>query len=639
MTALGKVGYNDEMHNTAEAMIGLEYGMTVGIWWGFDSRTRGEFCQFSSEGERIAYSEHRNNWTAASVYRHDDGRVKAFIGSSERQAYTTKYQFVSTDREVYFDGEGPLRTYVREIPGGTGYQKGQTNAECTIDVLWGEDVPRMAITDDTYRIYNRATTTVITDNGNGNIVTNRFRNSTADNQQWNVHRCDPRIGGDYSFYDIELATNSQLRMNVLNFSTQDAANVIPWAQNATPSSNEQWYLEYAGEGYYYLRNRESALYLTANGTSTSSAVNVCQKELLPEATRARQQWRLLPAGTNYETVAPATPDGLTAEAHTAAVTLQWTLGTDTDLLGYHVLRAESGTGAWNTIARNVTANSYTDNTCRQGVSYDYCVKAIDLAQNLSEPSATVTATPAGDRSCVAHWNFDGILDDSTPNMMDAVATAEAYAAGRNDDSQALKLAGSEYVQLPYEVAATDELTVCAWVYWNGGTAWQRLFDFGNGTDQYLFLSPSNGSQMRFAIKNGGDEQTLSAPRLASNEWKHVAVSIGATGTAIYVDGEEVANSSAISIKPADLHPVVNYVGRSQFTSDPYFRGNIDDFCVYNYALSADEVKQQMQGSLSAIDAPTTVDPQPAAIYAPDGRRLPAPRHGLNIIDGRKLLVP
>ena len=122
----GKVGYADEMHNVGEAMVGLEYGMTVGIWWGFDSRARGEFCDISRNGVRLAYGEHRNNWTAASVYRHDDGRVKAFVGSSERQAKTTTYQFVSTERDVYYDGYGPVHEFVMEMPGGTGYQTGQT---------------------------------------------------------------------------------------------------------------------------------------------------------------------------------------------------------------------------------------------------------------------------------------------------------------------------------------------------------------------------------------------------------------------------------------------------------------------------------------------------------------------------------
>ena len=141
----GKVGYNDEMHNVAEAFIGLEYGMTVGIWWGFDSRARGEFCDISRHGVRLGYAEHPNNWTAATVYRHDNGKVKAFMGSSERQAYTTSYQFVSTDHEVYYDGEGPTREIQLVIHGGTGYQKGQKNAERVVDVTWGEDVPPSVI--------------------------------------------------------------------------------------------------------------------------------------------------------------------------------------------------------------------------------------------------------------------------------------------------------------------------------------------------------------------------------------------------------------------------------------------------------------------------------------------------------------
>jgi hypothetical protein len=636
---LGKVGYNDEMHNTAEAMIGLEYGMTVGIWWGFDSRTRGEFCEFSTNGERIAYAEHRNNWTAASVYRHDDGRVKAFIGSSERQAYTTKYQLLSPDRDLYFDGEGPLRSFTRELPGGTGYSNGQTNAECVIDITWGEDVPRVAVTDGIYRIYNRATTSVISDNGNGNIVVNRFKNSTADNQLWNVHRCDPRIGGDYSFYDIELATNSKLRMNVLNFSTQSGANVMPWSANDKPSSNEQWYLEYAGEGFWYIRNRESALYLTSTGTSTSSAVNVNQQELLDESKRNRQQWRFLPQDVNYDAVAPATPEGLTANSHLAAVTLAWNEVSDADVAGYHVLRAEAASGEWSTIARGVTANTFTDNTCRQGTAYQYKVKAIDQAQNLSEASAIVEATPSGDRGLVACWTMEGTLDDASANMMDAVSSdSPAFVDGQKDGSQALQLTGNSFVQLPYEVADADELTLCAWVRWSGGSAWQRLFDFGNGTSQYLFLTPSNGSVMRLAVKNGSDEQTLDAPKLEANVWKHVAVTVGSLRTTVYVDGEEVASTTSITLRPSDLRTTLNYVGRSQFSNDPYFRGAIDELSIYNYALSADEVRQAMEGSLSGIDDVKSNSEPASDIYSLDGRRQPAPQRGLNIIGTRKVLL-
>ena len=84
--------------------------------------------------------------------------------------------------------------------------------------------------------------------------------------------------------------------------------------------------------------------------------------------------------------------------------------------------------------------------------------------------------------------------------------------------------------------------------------------------------------------------------------------------------------------------MLNYVGRSQFSNDPYFRGAIDELSVYNYALSADEVRQAMEGSLSGIDDVKTFSDPACDVYSLDGRRQPAPQHGLNIIGTRKVLL-
>lgn len=587
----GKVGYDDEMHNTVEAMVGLEYGMTVGIWWGFDSRTRGEFCQISRHGERLAYGEHRNNWTAASVWRHDDGRVKAFIGSSERQGATTSYQFVSKDRDVYYDGYGPVRELTMEIPGGTGYQTGQTNAECVIDVTWGEDVQPMAIADGTYQFVNKATGNVAAVSGD-NIVMQKRTGSKL--QQWNITRVSPRIGGDYSFYEFKSANDNKTHMNLLNFSTADGANIMAYSQNAKPDVNEQWYLEYVGDGYYHIRCRESALYLTAASGSTNNGTNIVQNKLLTaDAAHNRQLWRILPADVVYDTEAPSVPGGLQATSHSASVTLTWTANDDEDLSGYMVLRAAQGTDEWNTIARVLTTNSFTDNTCRQDVSYIYKVKAIDRSQNFSAASETIEAKPVGRPAMIARWQMEDNTQDDTDNMMDAVYYGSPkFVDGRETGQKALRLSGSasQYVQLPYEVAGSDELTVAMWVYLRSASNWQRLFDFGYDTDHYLFLSPSNGSVMRFGIKNGGDEQTLSCQPLPTSQWKHVAVTIGKDNTTIYVDGEPLATSQNITIRPSDIRPMLNYIGRSQFTADPFLTADIDDVCIYNFAASSDEVR-------------------------------------------------
>ena len=634
----GKVGYADEMHNVGEAMVGLEYGMTVGIWWGFDSRARGEFCDISRNGVRLAYGEHRNNWTAASVYRHDDGRVKAFVGSSERQAKTTTYQFVSTERDVYYDGYGPVHEFVMEMPGGTGYQTGQTNGERVINVTWGEDVPPSEI-NGTYKLLNKvsgATGNVVSYTSSGDVI-KQSKYTGSKKQQWTVKPCSSRIGGDFSFYDIESVDNAKIRMNVKDYS-KSQADILAWTQDG-PTSNEQWYLEYDGNGYYLIRNRESALYLASAGTSTMA--KIIQTPELTGTNRDRMLFRFVPVDVTYDTAAPAKPAGLLAESQSASVRLSWTANTETDVEGYMVVRAPKGTDDWNTIARQLTETYFVDNTCRPNTSYIYKVKAIDRSQNISEASDIVEAAPLSQPTMIARWDFEDNLNDDTQNMLDmASPSTPKYVAEHKVGDKSLSLT-AQFVQLPYRVADSDELSVAMWVKWNTSTTqWQRIFDFGNDEDHYLFLTPNSGtSKMRFAIKNGGDEQILDCPsKLSSYLWKHVVVTIGKDKTAIYVDGTEVASTTGITIKPSDIRPVLNYLGRSQYTADPNISANYDDVRIFNYALSADEVKAVKDGTYTNIQSVENSDAVSKPIYTIDGKRIDRPQQGINIIDSRKILM-
>lgn len=636
----GKTAYADEMHNVGEAMIGLKYGMTIGIWWGFDSRARGEFCQISRNGCELAYAEHRNNWTAASVYRHDDGRVKAFLGSSERQAKTTTYQFLSTDRDVYYDGYGPVREFLIEVPGGTGYQVGQTNAERVIDVTWGEDVPPCVI-NGTYKLVNKVSgakgNVVYYSSVGSNLAQAKYSNKS--NQQWIVKPCSSRVGGDYSFYEIASVADPQVHMNVRDFSMSSQADVIAWKQDNF-SSNELWYLEYAGNGYYLIRNRESSLYLASASTSTTA--NVMQSSMLTGANRDRLLFRFVPVDVEYDVESPSQPVGLMATGQSASVRLDWTANTEEDVEAYMVARAEKGTGDWNVIARQLTEPTFVDNTCRPHHTYIYKVKAIDKSQNISEASDSVESAIVDEPTLIARWNFEDNLFDDTSNMMDMAASGTVrYADGGKVGDKYLNLS-YQYVQLPYEIASSDELTFAAWVNWRTiSNTWQRIFDFGNDTEHYMFLTPNNSytNKMRFAIKNGGEEQTLDCPsKLTGVQWKHIVLTLGEDTTKIYIDGELVAQTTGITIKPSDICPSLNYLGRSQFNSDANISAYYDDVRIYNYALSASEVKEVMAGKLTKIESVGAASAENNKVYSIDGKRLDRPHSGIHVINNRKVIV-
>lgn len=192
-------------------------------------------------------------------------------------------------------------------------------------------------------------------------------------------------------------------------------------------------------------------------------------------------------------------------------------------------------------------------------------------------------------SLVARYEFDGNALSSVGTVHGVATGSPPYVAGHL--GQAIDLDGTNhFVTLPAGVANSDDITIATWVYWDGSSQWQRIFDFGTGTSQYMFLSPnSGGGTLRFAIlTSGGAEQQLNSAVLPTGVWRHVAVTLSGNTGRMYVNGVQVTSSGTMTYNPSSLNATLNYIGKSQF-SDPLFNGKIDGFHIYNYALSAAQV--------------------------------------------------
>lgn len=599
----------DELHNVMEAIVGVEYGMQTGIWWGTTDYARAEFVK-ASDGQRLAYSEHRPNWTAAAVYKSPDGKVQAFAGSSERQAVTTSYRFISKTGDVFFNGYGPQREFVVELPGGApgSYQEGQTSAECVVNITTGEDVERPI--NGEYLLFNKGTGKVmmieddIMSTGKNIITDSRLLSKKT--QVWNVTPVASTIGGDFSYFSITPASNSGLSLDILNWSLEDGGSIILY--NNAKGHNQQWFLEYAGDGWYYIRSRYSALCLESYGGKVQQKTK--------DGTD-KQLWRLLDSSirriSRTDSIAPNAPADLKAEEHAATIVLNWT-APDEDLT-YIVLRGEQTGGPYTLIGRGFSETSFTDNKAEAGKTYYYVVKAQNECQYTSVVSNEVSASTSDEDTAVLYYAFDEDLNDSTGNMRHAVAPYTlTWDEGKFGES--LVLDGKNHVQLPSVLGIGNELTISTWMYCtNISNTWQRLFDFGYDEEHYMFLTPrSDNRTLRFAIRNGGEEQFIESELPATTllrKWLHVAVTMEGSAVKLYLNGEEVASTSDIGVEFSDLQPFVNYIGRSQFASDPLFEGMIDDFIIYNHALSSEEIKTIANGNSVNIEEVTN---EAASLY-------------------------
>lgn len=590
---------NDELHNVMEAMVGVEYGMQTGIWWGTAEYARSEFVK-ASDGVRLGYAEHRPNWTAASVYRHPNGKVQAFVGSSERQAATTSYRFVSTDRNVFYDGYGPQREFTVEIPGGTGYQQGQTNAEKLVNVSWGEDI--QPVINGSYVLVNRNSRKVMeVASGSAAAGANvRQANYTGVlSQQWEVVPVDSRIGGDYSYFTLK-AKHSGMALDVLNWSLSNGGNLIVY--NDAKGANQQWYLEYAEDGWFYIRSRHSAKCMEVAASSIIHGANIQQGDFDGDP---NQQWRLLAVTVVPDFAPPAVPEGLTAESRSHSVLLNWDALSEADLNGYTVFRSLKSGEEYETLAVNVQTTSFVDNSVETGKTYYYVVRATDTSLNRSGRSLEVSAIASGENSLVVHLPFNNTINDTTLHLNHGAVYGNATYTDVSTGGRAVVLNGSsDFIQLSPTIANHSSITIAANVNFRGlNSAWQRIFDFGNDQQQHMFLTPrSSSGRLRFVIKNGGSEQALDAPALPYYQWSHVAVTLGDGGAALYVNGKRVAESTSITIRPDDFKPVFNYIGRSQFANDPLLNAWLDDFRIYNYALNDIDIGT-LAGIISSTEAP------------------------------------
>jgi autotransporter-associated beta strand protein len=210
--------------------------------------------------------------------------------------------------------------------------------------------------------------------------------------------------------------------------------------------------------------------------------------------------------------------------------------------------------------------------------------------NLPSKVAYTQVWPPGLGRGIAQFHFETNTLDSSGYGNNGFAVADPnYVAGQVGQAVALDGTNS-YIQLSPNVAQSNAFTFAAWVYWNGGANWQRIFDFGNDTSHYLYLSPSSGSgTTRFATRNGGTELTLDTVALPVGQWQHIAFTLSGSTAKIYTNGVLAASSASIVYNPSNIKPVQNYLGKSQTAADPLFNGSLDEVEIADYAFTAAQV--------------------------------------------------
>jgi hypothetical protein len=210
----------------------------------------------------------------------------------------------------------------------------------------------------------------------------------------------------------------------------------------------------------------------------------------------------------------------------------------------------------------------------------------------------LAATNVSNADIIHRYSFNGNTSDSVGGE-DAVLNGTATV-----DSTKLVLDGSmgAYASLPItdSISNLTNMTIEGWAQWDDpGSQWERIFDFGSGTLENAFLTPRAGAQgfpFRYAMTvggGGGEQDTSAFSHFPTGVNTHFAVTVDKDFgvTALYVNGKVKSIEFDDPVTFFDFSLPINniYLGKSQYDADAYFMGSIDEFRIYNNALSADDV--------------------------------------------------
>ena len=195
----------------------------------------------------------------------------------------------------------------------------------------------------------------------------------------------------------------------------------------------------------------------------------------------------------------------------------------------------------------------------------------------------------------AAFSFDDLTDATGNEHSLTLSGSATTGSGYDGSGSALEMNGTAGAADIAGLQTGGAMSVSTWARFDSfDQSWSRVFDFGNGqVDNNILLGhKADTSTLGFHIYDGAGGSQDAALEIenffTAGEWVHVTATIGSDGTmSVYKNGELAGQ--APGVVPQEMVRNHNYIGKSHW-DDGYLDGAVDEFAVYDKALTASEVR-------------------------------------------------
>ena len=207
----------------------------------------------------------------------------------------------------------------------------------------------------------------------------------------------------------------------------------------------------------------------------------------------------------------------------------------------------------------------------------------------------------------AYYTFNpgALLQDVTGTTGSLTASASSPTSqasgpfGANSNSAFMTGSAStspssnQYFTLP-SLTLPDSLSICSWFWISPSITrnYNRIWDFGNGaTSSNIFTSVYSTSNDLYS--NVYRAATIIGPaRLTNgavaNVWTHVCLTLSGTSEVVWLNGVSTSFTMT-NTRDSSVQLKLNYLGRSNWNTNLFWYGAIDEFRIYYKTLTSTEI--------------------------------------------------
>lgn len=180
-----------------------------------------------------------------------------------------------------------------------------------------------------------------------------------------------------------------------------------------------------------------------------------------------------------------------------------------------------------------------------------------------------------------------------------------------DGSQLVLDGNGSYLLLPAGIiSGYSALSIETWASFGANGNWVRLWDFGDqnasgaGNSSIYFTPHNNAGGLQMTIFNPGGSTDVALSTNLDNVSNIQIVGVYTDQHMdLYFNGALVGQNLSVNPPVTTDVDVNSFIGKSMFNADPYLTGSVDEFRIYEGALSAAEVASHYAAGPNSVPAP------------------------------------